>query len=225
MIIIPIKGRKIKLWAKETSKQAQHLQMIKHRPCRVQWYSTLRRRASTDECNSQCYPLCCCFVSFLNSSWDFWLQQILLCSASPPQSRKSEWCSSAWSHDNLCWIQSVCVLTLTWQHLLAGGVLRWRTSSAVEVWRRRRRRICRSVFFSPILSGSNWWELMIEDHSYLHPTTRASAASSSSSCCVLLQHTNSWPSVSSPRAKKPLVSFLPSKYPTAAAAAAPQEQH
>jgi hypothetical protein len=59
---------------------------------------------------------------------------------------------------------------------------------------------------------------MIEDHSYLHPTTRASAASSSSSCCVLLQHTNSWPSVSSPRAIKPLVSFLPSKYPTAAAA-------
>jgi hypothetical protein len=41
---------------------------------------------------------------------------------------------------------------------------------------------------------------------------------------VLLQHTNSWPSVSSPRAKKPLVSFLPSKYPTAAAAV-PQEQH
>lgn len=201
--------------------------MIKHRPCRVQWYSTLRRRASTDECNSQCYPLCRCFVSFLNSSWDFWLQQILLCSASPPQSRKSEWCSSASSHNNLCWIHSVCVLTLTWQHLLAGGVLRWRTSSAVGVWRRRRRRrICRSVFFSPILSGSNWWDLMIEDNSYLHPTRRASAASSSSSCCVLLQHTNSWPSVSSPRAKKPLVSFLPSKYPTAAAAAAaPQEQH
>ncbi len=136
MIIIPIKGRKIKLWAKETSKQAQHLQMIKHRPCRVQWYSTLRRRASTDECNSQCYPLCCCFVSFLNSSWDFWLRQIL-CSASPPQSRRPEWCSSASSHKSLLDSECLCAYPnmaalVGWWCLEADDIIRSRSLGEEE---------------------------------------------------------------------------------------------